>query len=75
MIRIHGKSTLERNEQQENNTTHSQPKSKKIPQTKQTQWNNSCYFYYLTVEVESTEYQNEELLIPTLITVVGSFSF
>lgn len=30
---------------------------------------------YLTLQVESTEYQNEELLIPTLTTVVGRFSF
>lgn len=73
MLRTCGKSTLERNEQQENNPTCSQPNSKK---TLQNQTNSSkTILNYLTLQVESTEYQNEELLIPTLTTVVGRFSF
>lgn len=46
------------------------PTKTKIPTTQQ----NKSYLNYITLEVKSTEYQNEELFIPTLTTVVGRFS-
>lgn len=79
MLRACGESTLKRNEQQENNPKHPQAKRKKhknkptktkIPTTQQ----NKSHLNYITLEAKSTEYQNEELFIPTLTTVVGRFS-
>lgn len=42
----------------------------KKPQRNKPQQNNPYYLNYLTLELESTEHQNEKLLIPTLTTVV-----
>lgn len=79
MLRTCGESTLKRNEQQENNPkppnqTEKKPKNPTKTKNPTTQQNKSYYLNCLTLEVKSTDYQNEELLIPTLTTVVRRFS-
>lgn len=82
MLRTRRESILERNEQQENNPIHPQPNSKKPPKPNKPQQNNPCYLNYLSLELEIRNYLSLELvpsikmlLIPTLTTVGGRFSF
>lgn len=55
-----------------NKTQRQETEKKKKPQQKTPPQNKS---HYLTLELESTDYQNEEFLIPSLPTAVGRFSF